>query len=138
MTDPNVDILARTLYGEARGEGKAGMEAAANVILNRAALASKHPHFGDGTIAGACKAPWQFSCWNHNDPNLFIIDKITDADPVFAQCLEIASDAANGLLEDNTNHATYYYARGSKEPPWAIDKEPCALIGRHIFFNNIA
>ena len=31
------DVLARTLWAEARGEGQAGMEAVACVILNRAA-----------------------------------------------------------------------------------------------------
>ena len=32
-----LDTLARTLWGEARGEGRAGMQAVANVIRNRAA-----------------------------------------------------------------------------------------------------
>ena len=33
------DVLARTLWGEARGEGEDGMQAVANVICNRAAIA---------------------------------------------------------------------------------------------------
>ena len=35
MQKNDLDILARTLYGEARGEGTEGMEAVANVIMNR-------------------------------------------------------------------------------------------------------
>ena len=30
-----VDIVARTIWGEARGEGATGMQAVANVIINR-------------------------------------------------------------------------------------------------------
>lgn len=134
----DIDILARTLYGEARGEGLAGQQAVANVVINRTALAHKHPHFGNGTIESACKAPWQFSCWNSNDPNVSIIENITVSDPVFAQCLQVAFDAANGLFEDNTGGATYYFAKGSPEPKWAVDKIPCASIGRHIFYKDIA
>ena len=54
MTDQ--DTMARTIYGEARGEGQAGMIAVANVILNRFSLWEKHPHFGNGTIESVCLA----------------------------------------------------------------------------------
>jgi len=136
MTDQ--DIMARTIYGEARGEGIAGMQAVANVILNRFSLWDSHPHFGNGTIESVCLAPWQFSCWNENDPNLPILKSINDSDPVFIQCFEIAGNALEGSLADNTNGATFYYVRGSKEPTWAFGKDPCASIGRHLFFTNIA
>ena len=33
--DADVDIMARTLWGEARNQGKEGMEAVACVIMNR-------------------------------------------------------------------------------------------------------
>ena len=132
------DILARTIYGEARGEGQAGMVAVANTILNRHALWDKHPHFGHGTIESVCLAPWQFSCWNENDPNLPKLKAVTFSDGVFAQCLQIASDAINGLIDDNTNAATYYYVKGSPEPAWANGKDACAVVGRHLFFKDIA
>ena len=35
MTEDQADIMARTIYGEARGEGQRGMQAVANVIMNR-------------------------------------------------------------------------------------------------------
>ena len=42
------DILARTLYGEARGEGLIGLEAVACVILNRVSCQKKRgSHGGD-------------------------------------------------------------------------------------------
>ena len=35
MTDRDIEIMAKTIYGEARGEGEEGMEAVACVIMNR-------------------------------------------------------------------------------------------------------
>lgn len=132
------DTLARTLYGEARGEGDIGMQAVANVVCNRVALAHKHPHFGDGSIASACTAKYQFSCWNENDPNSEKLKTVTDEDPSFAAALDIAADAVDGYLQDITGGATYYYVKNSPMPTWADGKTPCAAIGRHLFFKDIA
>lgn len=135
--DTNINTLARTLWGEARGEGYYGQQAVARVVMNRVALYDKHEHFGIGTIASACRAPWQFSCWNENDPNLPLMLACDLTDPIFAQCWKIATLAANGQLPDNTGGATFYYAKGSPEPDWAQGHEPCAVIGKHIFFKDI-
>jgi spore germination cell wall hydrolase CwlJ-like protein len=35
MTDRDTDVLARTVCGEARGEGEAGMSDVACVVMNR-------------------------------------------------------------------------------------------------------
>ena len=40
-----VDVLARTMWGEARGQPKAGLEAVANVILNRVSVARERGGF---------------------------------------------------------------------------------------------
>jgi len=37
-----IDVLARTLWGEARGEGTTGLEAVANVVLNRVKMAEEN------------------------------------------------------------------------------------------------
>lgn len=133
----DIDILARTIYGEARGEGPGGMIAVACTIVNRAAIGPSHPHFGDGSISSACMAHEQFSCWNENDPNCDLIRNVTPEDKIFNLAMQIAISAVHGGLHDITNGATYYYARGTPEPPWAIGKTPCAIIGHHIFFSNI-
>lgn len=137
MTAPttnDVDVLARTLYGEARGDGIAGMTAVANVVMNRVAAG----HFPGGTsIAGVCQAPWQFSCWNANDPNLPVIQNVTDADPVFAQALQIAQAAVGGSLGDTTGGATYYVANslngGAAPAAWGQVTET-AQIGNQTFY----
>lgn len=135
--DPQVDILARTLWGEARGEGFTGQQAVANVVMNRVDISTGHSHFGDGTVSGACLAPWQFSCHNPNDPNCQVLQQVTVADSIFAQCVQISELAISGELPDITGGATYYYAKGSPAPPWAVGKEPCATIGHHLFFRSI-
>lgn len=134
----NQDTLARTCWGEARGEGSEGMEAVASVIMNRVAKAGIHPHFGDGTVAGACLAHMQFDCWNPGDPNLTKLQDVTSADPAFFSALQIAQEALQGDLEDATGGATYYYAQGTPVPPWAVGKTPCAHIGHHLFFRDIS
>ena len=141
----DTDILARTIFGEARGEGSAGMKAVASVVMNRCLHAAAymlphgdgHPLFGDGSPESACKMPWQFSCWNAADPNSQIINDVGDSDAIFHQCLTTAQNAISGEIADSTNGATYYYDRRSPTPSWAEGKEPCAAIGHHLFFNNI-
>lgn len=131
------DVLARTCWGEARNQGIIGLQAVASVVMNRVAQ-PEHFHFGKGSVTDCCKAPWQFSSWNENDPNLPKLLAVDDSDPIFAQCLQIAQTAIDGNLEDPTEGATYYYVKGSPEPAWAEEKTPCAIIGQHLFYKDIA
>ena len=74
LTD--IDTLARTLFGEARGELYGGRVAVANVIINRAA--SQVTWWGN-TVEEVCRKPKQFSCWDlkFNKPNyLFSHDEL--------------------------------------------------------------
>ncbi|MDY6408142.1 MAG: cell wall hydrolase [Pseudomonadota bacterium] len=80
--DSETEILAKTLYGEARGEGISGLEAVANVILNRV----KHPCWWGKSIQEVCLKPMQFSCWNTDDPNRKKLMEDLSADPVFNVC----------------------------------------------------
>jgi spore germination cell wall hydrolase CwlJ-like protein len=140
------DTVARTLFGEARGQGKDGMTGVACVIINRCRAAQQyviahgkpHPLFGDGTPESCCWVDEQFSSWNDDDPNLDVIENVTLADPVFKDAMDIATAAVGGALSDITNGATYYYAKSMPKPPyWAKGKTPCADIGGQLFYNNI-
>lgn len=131
------DILARTLFGEARGEPVRGKEAVACVVLNRVRRARRRGGWWwGGDIVEVCLKPWQFSCWNAGDPNRARIETVTDSDRVFRSCQRIAERALAGTLTDPTKGATHYHARGV-HPPWAWHKAPSAEIGRHLFYNNI-
>ena len=54
---PEERIVALTILGEARGEGKRGMYAVACVIQLRSEQRKL-------TVAQVCHQPWQFSVWN--------------------------------------------------------------------------
>ena len=51
------NIIARTLYDEARSEGTNGVDAVASTILNRAGGKAEN-------LPKVCLAKMQFSCWN--------------------------------------------------------------------------
>ena len=143
----NIDILARTITGEARGQGQDGMELVAMVVMNRCAAAKaycertgkkRHPLFGDGSPASACLAKWQFSCWNEGDPNRAIIENLNEGYAIFRQAINIAQDAVYRKLKDRTHGSLHYYAQSMKSPPkWAEGKTPAHVEARHLFFNNI-
>lgn len=128
------EILAKTLYGEARGEGLSGIEAVANVIMNRVRHAQKYKGFWWGkTVKEVCLKPFQFSCWNTNDPNCDLLKKDLSQDSVFDICRRVAVRAINGLLKDNTKGATHYHTL-NVNPSWASKLTPCAQIGQHLFY----
>ena len=127
---PAADTLARTLFGEARGEGEKGMIAVACVIMNRV----KKPGWWGNSVETVCRKPWQFSCWNTSDPNKPIIEHVTEADHQFALACHIAEQAVSGKLEDITHGATHYYDRRAHEPYWARGLKPVVEIGHHKFY----
>ena len=133
---PAHDVLARTIYGEARGESVRGMEAVAAVIMNRVAAAREGRRWWGTTVIEVCRAPHQFSCWNPDDPNRRQIESVDDDDPTFAVCRRIARRAIGGALVDPTNGATHYHALGAA-PGWAEGHAPCRRIGRHVFYNTV-
>ncbi|MFI3241504.1 MAG: cell wall hydrolase [Alphaproteobacteria bacterium] len=137
MSHKVIDILARTIYGEARGESISGQEAIANVVLNRLSFSQKKKRYWWGNdIISICQAPFQFSCWNVNDPNCKLIQKITEDDVNFCIAQRIATRAVHGVLEDNTCGATHYHTK-LVFPKWSRKKLPCIEIGSHLFYNNI-
>lgn len=58
-----INIIARTLWAEARNQGDEGIHAVASVIWNRA------NHDMDNLVE-VCFAPRQFSCWNKAYPSV--------------------------------------------------------------------
>lgn len=132
------DVLARTLWGEARGEGVRGMEAVACVIQNRVRVAEEKGRYWWGNnIIQVCQKPYQFSCWNRSDPNFQKLQAVDAGDLDFATALRIARRAVAQCLMDVTNGATHYHAASIAKPYWARGQEPRASLGRHIFYRII-
>ena len=134
ITDHDIDILARTIYGEARGEDAIGKGLVADVIMNR----YRTKYRRKTTITDVCQDKWQFSCWNRTDPNLPKLLSVDLSDETFRRCFVEALFAVDGEpdLPPLTRH---YYAKSMPEPPtWAIGHSPVVTHGRHLFFEGIA
>jgi len=138
VTDKDRDVLARTLWGEARGEGLAGMVAVAWSIRNRVEDGRDKSWWGEG-YAGVCQKPYQFSCWNKNDPNYPFL---SGAKPIpaaeFGVCQLAAEQVIGGLKPDPTGGATHYYSSTmQKAPAWTVGAKQALKLGRHIFFRDV-
>lgn len=132
-----LDVLARTLWGEARGEGNIGMQAVANVVMNRVAHAEKKGRFWWGNnIIQVCQKPYQFSCWNRADANFKKVSSVNESDMYFATAKRIARRVIIGTLEDITGGATHYHA-DSISPYWVKGEKPVNKIGNHIFYRLV-
>ena len=135
--DLEIDVLARTMWGEARGQGNEGLRAVACVVLNRVAIAEdKGGYWWGNNIIQVCQKPYQFSCWNRTDPNFRKLQAVDIKNLHFATCVRIARRAVAGTLKDNTNGATHYHADYIM-PYWARGQTPVATIGNHIFYRLI-
>ena len=99
MTQPQDIYMAKTIWGEARGEGARGMQAVANVIMNRV---NRGGWYG-ASIKDVVLKPYQFSCWNATDPNRAKIDALTEADLAASGALNIARQVISGQLPDITD-----------------------------------
>ena len=98
-------LFARTLYGEARGEGPEGMEAVANVLRNRKEDTNYPSNYTD-----VIKQPDQFSVWRNKTPDEKKIYKALEklkpntGNAVFDEAYEIA-----GRFMDGDGGAPYVY-----------------------------
>ncbi|MGE5477060.1 MAG: cell wall hydrolase [Bacteroidales bacterium] len=126
------DILARTLWGEARGESVRGIEAVAAVVVNRV----RRGGWWGNSVETVCRKPMQFSCWNAGDPNRAKLEQVDESDRQFRICLRIARRAIAGSVDDPTGGATHYHVRGLL-PVWARGRDPSAEIGNHLFYNDV-
>lgn len=137
LTQNDYETLARTVYGEARGLNEEEQRRVIGAILNRAA----DGHGGQTTVAGVCRAPKQFSCWNSNDPNYKQIGPNgVIRDPAAMQRIydlvgNIFSEIADGSYQDLSGGARYYHTPGVN-PPWNRNMVVTVRSGNHIFFRK--
>jgi N-acetylmuramoyl-L-alanine amidase len=129
----DLDMLARTLWGEARGEGREGQIAVAWVIRNRAEDPGKD-WWGD-TVAEVCHKPFQFSCWDKSDPNRTKLCGPSIELPGYDDLYEIGCKVMVGDIPDPTGSATHYKVTGTAAS-WdaAAAKVNPVIIGRHSFY----
>jgi cell wall hydrolase len=134
----DIDILARTIYGEARGEfhhedgGINSFIAVANVVMNRL----KYPSRYGQSVHKVCQKRFQFSCWNKNDPNCCLITNISrQDDSLFELAFLTAEKVSRGDWPDVTFGSNHYFSTFLNPiPSWAVGRVMQIRIGRHLFY----
>lgn len=116
-TNGNLYLLARLVYGEARGEPYKGQVAVAAVVLNRV-KSSKFPN----SVSGVIYQSGAFSVVSDGQINLTPDETAVKA----------ARDAMNGY--DPTNGCLYYYNPAKTTNKWMLSKPVLLRIGNHAFF----
>ena len=111
-----LDLLARLISAEARGEPYSGQVAVGAVVLNRV----RHPSFPN-TVAGVIYQNGAFSCINDGQFN----------QPVAASAYRAAQDALNGW--DPSGGAIYYFNPAKTTSKWIWSRPLIVVIGSHRF-----
>lgn len=132
----DIEILARTIYGEARGEPQDGKLAVGQVMVNRF-RSTKGQFAKDDTIATVCLRHVQFSAWTVGDPNFEEIQRVALNSVVFRRCWRAALDALDTDIPDLTEGSLHYCTLRAR-PRWAAGHAPVVVIGGHRFFNDVA
>jgi spore germination cell wall hydrolase CwlJ-like protein len=127
----DLEVMALTVWGEARGEGVEGQAAVAWVIRNRARWPRRSWWGGD--IRSVCLKRWQFSAWNAQDPNREKMLDLCPDDPALAAVREICRKVLAGAIPDPTRGCTHYCTHASR-PAWKRGRDPKTTVGRHAFY----
>lgn len=116
FSDSEINLLARIISAESRGEPYEGQVAVGAVILNRI----DHPSFPN-TLSGVIFQPSAFSCVN--DGQIY--------EPVSDSSIQAAYDAINGW--DPSGGAIYYYNPTKATSKWIFSRTVICSIGSHKF-----
>ncbi len=114
----DLQLMARAINGEARGEPYEGQVAVGAVILNRV-KSSKFPN----TIAGVIYQSGAFTAVADGQINVPIAEG--------SSVLKAAQDALNGW--DPTNGAIYYFNPATATSKWIWSRPLIKTIGKHRF-----
>lgn len=112
----DLNLLARVVYGEARGEPYTGQVAVAAVVLNRV-RSSSFPN----SVAGVVYQSGAFDCVSDGQINLTPNQSAYNA----------AKDALNGW--DPTYGCLFYYNPRTATSKWMLSRTVKLLIGNHAF-----
>ena len=115
-SDSDVNLLAKLIYGEARGESYVGQVAVGAVVMNRIKSAS-FPN----TMAGVIYQSYAFTAVSDGQINL----------TPNATAKKAAQDAMNGW--DPTYGAIYYYNPATATSSWIFSRSTTVTIGNHVF-----
>lgn len=112
----DIDLLARLISAEARGEPYEGQVAVGAVVLNRV----EHASFPN-SISGVIYQSGAFSC----------LDDGQFDEPVAESAYRAAQDALNGW--DPSSGAIYYFNPSTATSSWIWSRPVILTIGKHMF-----
>ena len=118
ISSSDVQLIARAINGEARGEPYEGQVAVGAVIMNRV-KSSKFPN----TISGVIYQQGAFTAVSDGQINVAIAKEST--------VVKAAQDAINGW--DPTGGALYYFNPNTATSSWIWSRPQIKTIGKHIF-----
>ena len=128
------NIVARTIYMEARSEGTVGMDAVASVIYNRAGKDKEN-------FSKVCLKKSQFSCWNdiaNKKPQNYkvlipngVLKSKKDKE-AWKYCLKLAGKMLSGNFASTVGNRNSYHTVAIT-PDWDGDLKNKKTIGSHVF-----
>lgn len=116
VNENDLDLLARVVHSESKGEPYDGQVAVAAVIINRV----QHPEFPN-TIPGVVYEPLAFSVVANGQINK----------PADDLSVRAAHDALSGF--DPTGGALYFYNPSKTQSTWIRNRPVVKTIGKHVF-----
>jgi Cell Wall Hydrolase len=149
IRDVDVDVMTRTVIGEAAREGEAGKLAVIHVMLNRAR--KNVSWYGGNTVSSVALhksvsirgerriTTWQFEPWMSRRDYLWTISRES---PLYKHSRRLVLCALNGDVgcDDPTDGATHFLEpnivrlRSGTLPKWASNNG--IRIGNHVFFKH--
>ncbi len=115
-SNADINLLARLIYGEARGESYVGQVAVGAVVMNRI-KSSSFPN----TMSGVIYQSYAFTAVADGQINL----------TPNATAKKAAQDAINGW--DPSYGALYYYNPATATSGWIFSRKTTVTIGNHVF-----
>lgn len=133
-------IMALTIYGEARGESREGKIAVGSVILERV----NHREWDGDTIHEVCLMPYQFSCYLPGDPNFHALRLIAQdwetkamRSMAMSECYQVAVGLIDGTIprtpEIAASHCCQYKTKKASAA-WAKKMKVILTIDQHEFY----
>lgn len=132
-----LDVVARTIWGEAGDLGEDAMRAVAAVIATR----RRFGKWWGRSATEVCLRSYQFKCWDVSSPAIDRLRSIGVDNESFRLASSLAKkalDPACGITPDRSKGATHYHPEWVVPvPEWARGKESCYRVGGLCFYNDI-
>lgn len=128
----DVELLAGTIYGEARGESDRGKQAVGVTIRTRAL----NPSWWGSGWRGVILQKAQFSCWEDINAAKIVAAR-EDNNNGWQACMKVAQQVYSGQITDVglSNSPTHYCVKTIK-PFWVNSLQFVGNIGAHNFYHD--